>query len=72
MKVVRNRARCKRCNDIIESKHKYDFVSCRCKAISLDGGTEYQRYIGSREDFDFSLSEYIFESEEEKKRIESE
>lgn len=72
LKIVRNMAKCKRCGDIIESKHKYDFVSCKCKAISLDGGREYQRYIGSREDFDFSPSEYIFESEEEKRRIENE
>jgi hypothetical protein len=72
MKVVKNMAKCRRCSDIIESKHKYDFVSCKCKAISLDGGTEYQRFIGNREDVDFSLSEYIFESEEEMKRIENE
>jgi ribosomal protein L32 len=70
MQVIRNRAKCKRCGDIIESKHSHDFVSCKCKAIALDGGTDYQRIIGNPEDFDFSLSEYIFENEEERKRIE--
>lgn len=70
MKVVRNMAKCKRCGDIIESKYSHDFVSCKCGAIALDGGTDYQRAIGNQEDFDFSLSKYIFESEEERKRIE--
>lgn len=61
-KPIVNKVRCKKCNDIIESKYTHDLKSCRCKAIFVDGGREYQRY-GSREGkiedyIDFSYSVY--------------
>lgn len=37
---MRNRAKCKLCKDVIESFHVYDFVSCKCGEISIEGGTE--------------------------------
>src|ERR1700679_436667 len=37
---MRNRAKCKLCNSIIESFHKYDLVECKCGEISIDGGLE--------------------------------
>jgi hypothetical protein len=43
-KVLINKVRCKKCNDIIESKHSYDFKKCKCGTIFLDGGKTYQRY----------------------------
>lgn len=43
MKLIRNRAKCLLCNDIIESKHRHDFVSCSCGNIFIDGGLEYSR-----------------------------
>lgn len=43
-KVLVNKVRCKKCNDIIESKHTYDFVNCSCGLIFIDGGRDYQRY----------------------------
>jgi hypothetical protein len=42
---MRNRAKCKLCNDIIESKHNHDMVSCSCGQISIDGGDEYFRCL---------------------------
>lgn len=36
--VVVNKCQCRKCGDIIESKHRHDFVSCRCGAIFTDGG----------------------------------
>ncbi len=39
--IIRNSARCLRCGDHIESKHVHDFVTCKCGAISVDGGKEY-------------------------------
>ncbi|WP_428842424.1 DUF7695 domain-containing protein [Lysinibacillus varians] len=27
--IILNKVRCKKCNDIIESKHNYDFRSCK-------------------------------------------
>ena len=41
MAIIRNSARCLRCGDEIESKHVHDFVTCKCGAISVDGGKEY-------------------------------
>lgn len=39
----RNRAKCLKCLDIIESKHVHDFVTCTCGEIFVDGGNEYWR-----------------------------
>ena len=36
---MRNRAKCKRCGDTIESYHENDYVSCNCDEISIAGGT---------------------------------
>lgn len=38
---MRNRAKCKLCEDIIESCHQSDYVSCRCDEISIAGGTVF-------------------------------
>ena len=40
-----NRARCKACGDVIESKSRHDFVTCKCGSISLDGGRDYCRRL---------------------------
>lgn len=38
---MKNRAKCKLCNKIIESFHTHDYVSCECGEISIDGGNTY-------------------------------
>lgn len=38
---MRNRAKCKKCESIIESYHRHDYVSCKCGEISVGGGLEY-------------------------------
>lgn len=38
---MRNRAKCKLCKSIIESKHRHDYVTCSCGEISIDGGNDY-------------------------------
>lgn len=66
-KIIRSIARCKICNDIIESNNTHDYVMCKSGAIFLDGGKEYQRYgwwpekaDGKSKDeiIDLSLSKY--------------
>lgn len=42
-KLLRNRAKCKLCGDVVESKHVHDWVQCKCKAMFTDGGTDYIR-----------------------------
>ena len=63
--VVVNKCQCARCLDIIESKHRHDFVQCKCGAIFTDGGTEYIRRGGEIENIiDMSETyEETFESE---------
>lgn len=53
-----NKVRCKKCNDIIESKYMHDMVWCKCGATAVDGGKEYQRLTGDPEDIDDSYSTY--------------
>ena len=43
MKIIKNRARCKKCGDIIESHYRNDIKSCRCGAITIDGRHDYIR-----------------------------
>ena len=35
---------CLKCNDLIESKHERDYVSCKCGLIAIDGGP----FVGGR------------------------
>jgi len=48
---MRNRAKCQRCDDVIESTHRHDFKMCSCGAISVDGGSDYWKGSGRPEDF---------------------
>lgn len=38
---MRNRAKCKLCNEVIESFHMHDYVTCKCGEISVDGGQNF-------------------------------
>lgn len=60
--IVSNKVQCKQCGDIIESKHRHDFVSCSCGKVMIDGGREYMRWLGNFEDF-IDLSEITSEDE---------
>jgi len=50
-KKPRNRAQCRRCKDIIESRTRHEFVACKCGAIAVDGGLAYYRRVGNHDDF---------------------
>lgn len=41
--LLENKAKCNHCGDIIESKHRHDYVSCSCKRIAVDGGLDYAK-----------------------------
>ena len=56
MSIITNKVKCKKCGDIIESKHRHDFKYCKCGSIAVDGGHDYLRRIGSLEDY-IELSE---------------
>ena len=64
-KILINKAQCKKCSDIIESKHVYDFKWCSCKSIAVDGGLEYIRRLGNlQETIELSKFEDIKEDNE--------
>jgi len=63
--VVVNKCQCARCLDIIESRHRHDFVQCSCGAIFTDGGTEYIRRGGKIENI-IDMSETYEETFESK------
>lgn len=54
--ITKNKAQCKKCDDIIESTHRHDFRRCKCGAIFVDGGRDYLRRGGEMEDI-IELSE---------------
>ena len=45
-KLIKNAFKCLYCNDIIESKHQHEYTTCKCGAMSIDGGTSYIRLVG--------------------------
>jgi len=47
---LRNRAKCKLCGYLIESFHRYDYVSCECGEIAVDGGKEYYKVMAKNYD----------------------
>ena len=49
MKIIRNRAQCNKCKEIIESLFRHDFVMCKCGSIYVDGGLDYHRRGGEIE-----------------------
>ena len=49
-KIIVNKAKCKKCCDIIESKKVNDFKRCICDSIAVDGGHEYIKRIGNKDD----------------------
>ena len=70
MKIFSNKARCRKCGDVIESKSVHDFKTCSCGAIQIDGGLEYlKRGAVNIEDLE-ELSEYELEDSTQKQQKE--
>lgn len=46
---MRNRAKCKLCDEVIESMFLMDYVTCKCGEISICGGT--QRFESGAKDY---------------------
>lgn len=61
--IVQNAVSCLLCGDFIVSKHRHDFVTCTCGAISVDGGQEYLRRVGdlsAGQDLSWSLPDDVY------------
>lgn len=53
-----NKIKCRKCGDIIESIDVHDFKCCSCGEVAIDGGREYLRRVGNKDDFE-ELSHFI-------------
>ena len=63
VKILRNRAQCKTCSEIIESRFRHDYQTCTCGAIAVDGGHDYLKRGGLPDQLvELSESEYEGES----------
>lgn len=51
-RIIRNSAKCLKCGDEVESKHRHDFVRCRCKALAVDGGKDYLKRVGDPDNYE--------------------
>lgn len=61
--IIQNAVICTKCDDFIVSKHVHDFVTCKCGAISVDGGQEYLRRSGDLSaaiDMSWELPEVLY------------
>lgn len=61
-RIIHNRIRCRKCGEIIESEYTHDYKECSCGACAVDGGHEYLRRCGFRENWE-DLSEVVHEAE---------
>ena len=44
--------KCKKCGDIIWSKHRHDMAWCKCGSVAVDGGSDYVKISGNKEDWE--------------------
>lgn len=59
-RLTRNAAKCVKCNTVIESRYRHDFVSCPCGNF-VDGGLDYCRSGGKLDDLE-DLCEFTDET----------
>lgn len=51
---TRHAIQCRKCSEIIESKHMHDFKYCSCKAVGIDGGISAgNRILGNPSDIEY-------------------
>ncbi len=57
-----NAAVCLGCHEYIRSRNQHDYVTCKCGAISVDGGSWYAKRLGIME-YCISTIEGFYDSE---------
>lgn len=66
--IIRNRARCLVCGDILESTFVHDYVTCSCGNLSVDGGHNYlKRSVKDRskyQDLSVTIFPHLSESDD--------
>lgn len=69
-KIIKNKIMCRKCGEIIESKYRHDFQTCKCGACSVDGGHDYLRRCFKDRDDIIEMSE--IEGDETRESIKQE
>lgn len=54
-----NAAVCKKCGDYVRSKNRHDFRSCKCGAVTVDGGSWYCKRLGNKEDYINVIEDFV-------------
>lgn len=49
-KLLRNRAKCAVCGQVVESAAVHEFSRCGCGQTAVDGGLDYAMHSGAAED----------------------
>lgn len=44
--ILLNADMCMKCKTVLVSKHRHDFVTCKCGKLSIDGGLDYKKVCG--------------------------
>jgi len=58
-KIITNKIKCNHCGEVIESKSRHDFRTCKCGRVSVDGGKEYLKRAFKKEGDYEDLSETV-------------
>jgi hypothetical protein len=43
--IFANQSKCLKCNDVVRSRNRHDFRSCKCGNLSVDGGSCYSKRL---------------------------
>ena len=52
MTIMKNAIKCRICGSYIRMNTGYDYIPCACGAIAVDGGDQYVRILGNRDDYE--------------------
>ncbi len=47
-----NAIKCLNCGDVIYSRSRHDFHWCSCKSCAVDGGFDYLKIVGNKENWE--------------------
>ena len=52
MIILSNQIKCNKCGDSVYSRHRHDFKYCSCSSVAVDGGQDYLKRSGNRQDYE--------------------
>lgn len=50
--IISNEIKCKKCDDVKESKNTNDYKKWSCAVVAVDGGKDYLKRIGNEENYE--------------------